>query len=190
MKRIPVLTLSTALVASASITAAQAQPSAPLAKSAEVTVGMIWDDRAFLLVIGLLVFGAIAGALVAFVITRKAKLRVEAAKTRDGAASQAFPVAAPETSQLHFAAATLTGLGLIFLFSMVMYQWSTQPNDRAKEIFDACKTIIPPIATLVLGYYFGKGSSGTGAAATGTVAVTPATQVSGTATPGTGTPRP
>lgn len=160
MKRMQVLSVTIALVALSSIAAAQVQaPSESPAKSPAVPVGIL-DDRAFLLVIGLLIFGAIAGALVALVITRRATLRVDAAKSRDGAALQAFPNANPETSQLHFAAATLTGLGLIFLFSMVMYQWSSQPNDRAKEIFDACKTIIPPIATLVLGYYFGKGSSG------------------------------
>jgi len=26
------------------------------------------------------------------------------------------------------------------------------------DIFDACVTILPPIATLVIGYYFGKSS--------------------------------
>jgi len=31
-----------------------------------------------------------------------------------------------------------------------------QPNNT---IFEACKTILPPIATLVMGYYFGKRSS-------------------------------
>lgn len=28
----------------------------------------------------------------------------------------------------------------------------------ASTIFEACKTILPPIATLVIGYYFGKSS--------------------------------
>lgn len=55
--------------------------------------------------------------------------------------------------QLHFAAATLTGLGLIFVLSMAMYLWG---GEKGTAIFEACKTIIPPIITLILGYYFGK----------------------------------
>ncbi len=45
---------------------------------------------------------------------------------------------------------------------MVMYylEDSDLSNSRGKEIFDACKTILPPIATLVLGFYFGKSASG------------------------------
>ena len=66
--------------------------------------------------------------------------------------------------QLHFAAVVLTGLGLIFLLSMAMYFWGVtdgQSVDRGREIFDACKTIIPPIVTLILGYYFGKSTERT-----------------------------
>jgi len=62
-----------------------------------------------------------------------------------------------ESKQLHFAAATLTGLSLIFCFSMAMYYWGVgEQAGRAKDIFDSCKTIIPPIVTLILGYYFGR----------------------------------
>jgi hypothetical protein len=65
-----------------------------------------------------------------------------------------------ETRRLYFAGVVLTGLGIIFLESMAMYFWGTQgkgtDEDVGKNIFDACKTIIPPIATLVLGFYFGK----------------------------------
>jgi Na+/H+ antiporter NhaA len=58
-----------------------------------------------------------------------------------------------DPKQLHFAAAILTGLGLIFSLSMAMLVWG---GERGKEVFDACKTAIPPIVTLVLGYYFGR----------------------------------
>jgi len=61
-----------------------------------------------------------------------------------------------EHKQLHFAAATLTGLGLIFVLAMAMHYWGHPEKQSAKDIFDACKTIIPPIITLILGYYFGK----------------------------------
>jgi len=27
---------------------------------------------------------------------------------------------------------------------------------HSNEIFDACKTVLPPIATLIIGYYFGE----------------------------------
>jgi hypothetical protein len=38
-----------------------------------------------------------------------------------------------------------------------MYYFADAGNERAKEIFDACKTIIPPMVTLIFGYYFGRG---------------------------------
>ncbi|UVH54652.1 hypothetical protein NWF24_17550 [Variovorax paradoxus] len=61
------------------------------------------------------------------------------------------------TRQLHFAAVTLTGLGMLFALSMAMYYWGQSGADKAgKEIFDGCKTVIPPIITLILGYYFGS----------------------------------
>lgn len=64
------------------------------------------------------------------------------------------------TRQLHFAAVTLTGFGMLFALSMAMYYWGEQGAGAAgKEIFDGCKTVIPPIITLILGYYFGSKSS-------------------------------
>lgn len=65
-----------------------------------------------------------------------------------------------ETRRLAFASIVLSGLGLIFVFVIGVYFFSeVQPEGKvypAKEIFDATKTIIPPIITLVLGYYFGQ----------------------------------
>jgi hypothetical protein len=40
-----------------------------------------------------------------------------------------------------------------------MYYWSESPPPGSlagKEIFDSCKTIIPPFVSLVIGYFFGK----------------------------------
>jgi heme/copper-type cytochrome/quinol oxidase subunit 2 len=63
------------------------------------------------------------------------------------------------TRQLHFAAVVLTGLGLLFALSMAMFYWDNGDAESAgKQIFDAVKTIIPPIITLILGYYFGSKS--------------------------------
>lgn len=61
-----------------------------------------------------------------------------------------------EFQRLSFAAVVLTGLGLIFLLSMAMYYWAPSGSEAGKTIFESCKTVIPPIITLVLGYYFGK----------------------------------
>ena len=66
------------------------------------------------------------------------------------------------TRQLHFAAVTLTGLGMLFALSMAMYYWAQEGSKEAgKELFDGCKTVIPPIITLILGYYFGSKNEGT-----------------------------
>ena len=67
-----------------------------------------------------------------------------------------------ETRRLYFAAVVLSGLGLIFVLVTGLYVFTSvegasggNPNPGEK-IFDAAKTIIPPIVTLVLGYYFGQ----------------------------------
>lgn len=71
----------------------------------------------------------------------------------------------PSTRQLHFAAVTLTGLGMVFALSMAMYYWGQVGSPGAgKEIFDGCKTVIPPIITLILGYYFGSKDGANGGA--------------------------
>ena len=60
-----------------------------------------------------------------------------------------------ETSRLYFAAFVLSGLGLIFVLAVGVLAFTGGPGVGDK-IFDACKTIIPPIVTLVLGFYFGQ----------------------------------
>lgn len=58
-------------------------------------------------------------------------------------------------------------MGLVFVLGMGMYFYGC-PNTLAcnmestsvgKEIFDACVKVIPPLITLVLGYYFGSKTS-------------------------------
>jgi hypothetical protein len=62
-----------------------------------------------------------------------------------------------ETRLLYFAAVILTTLALIFLLSMAMFYWSpTNGGTAGREIFDRCTQVIPPIVTLVLGYFFGR----------------------------------
>jgi hypothetical protein len=64
-----------------------------------------------------------------------------------------------EAKRLHFAATTLTGLALLFALAMAMFYWDSAKGS-GKEIFESCKTIIPPVVTLVLGYYFGRENRG------------------------------
>jgi len=65
-----------------------------------------------------------------------------------------------EVSRLYFAAGVIGGLGFLSVFSIVVYVWGPPGSPQGGEppgkvIFDACVKIIPPIVTLVLGYYFG-----------------------------------
>lgn len=66
------------------------------------------------------------------------------------------PSASVDAKLIHFGAVILTGLGLIFLLSMAMFYFDVEGSMRGKEIFDSTKTILPPVVTLILGYYFGK----------------------------------
>ena len=55
---------------------------------------------------------------------------------------------------LRFAKIILGVLALLFVFGSIIDL--VQPNSH---VFEACKTILPPISTLVIGYYFGKSSN-------------------------------
>lgn len=66
-----------------------------------------------------------------------------------------------ELMRLFFAMGILTGLGLLFAFAITVYIWGpTGSNGAGKEVFDACVKVIPPIITLILGFYFGTVSMG------------------------------
>ena len=68
------------------------------------------------------------------------------------------------TRHLYFGSVVLTSLALVFVLGMAMYFFApTDKSVQAKEIFDACKQIIPPVLTLVIGFYFGKKSEATAA---------------------------
>jgi len=54
---------------------------------------------------------------------------------------------------LVFAKLILLVIALLFLFGAIADL--INPNGH---VFEACKTILPPIATLVIGFYFGKNS--------------------------------
>jgi len=74
---------------------------------------------------------------------------------------------AGETRRLNFAGVILTGIGLLFFMAMAMYYFdgydlangtrvAANGGTVGKSIFDACVQVLPPIVTLVLGYYFGR----------------------------------
>ena len=75
--------------------------------------------------------------------------------------SSATSDARREMMRMAFAAAVVAATGLAFMEGMAMYFWSSTPEQRdvGKKIFEACRTILPPIATLILGYYFGASGS-------------------------------
>lgn len=52
---------------------------------------------------------------------------------------------------LQFARQILISISIIFIIS-----WFADLFIPSRGIFDCCKTILPSIATLVIGYYFGK----------------------------------
>lgn len=56
-----------------------------------------------------------------------------------------------EKDLLILAEYVLAGIGILFFLGMISELFYSDGN-----IFEACKTILPPIATLVIGYYFAK----------------------------------
>jgi hypothetical protein len=65
-----------------------------------------------------------------------------------------------EKSKMYFAAAVLAFLAFIFMLAAILYGLGPEPTASStdapgKVIFDACVKIIPPMVTLILGFYFG-----------------------------------
>lgn len=66
----------------------------------------------------------------------------------------------PEARQLYFGSVVLTAMALVFMLSMAMYYFAPDgaQSERAAKIFESVVHIIPPLLTLVIGFYFGKRS--------------------------------
>ena len=63
-----------------------------------------------------------------------------------------------EMSRLYFAAGTLAVLAFLFLMAMIFYVFGPETSGGeapGKAVFDACVKVIPPIVTLIIGFYFG-----------------------------------
>lgn len=60
-----------------------------------------------------------------------------------------------ESKTIELAAIFLFGLIIFFAEAMAMYYWGGN-NSAGQDIFNSCKTLIPPLVTLVIGFYFGQ----------------------------------
>jgi uncharacterized BrkB/YihY/UPF0761 family membrane protein len=92
-----------------------------------------------------------------------------------GVAKEMFNVgvmAEYEKSKMYFAAAVLAFLAFVFMLAMILYAFAPNTPQGAGEapgkvIFDACVKVIPPMVTLIIGFYFGSAHERTAAAKTG-----------------------
>jgi len=104
------------------------------------------QEPVLMVMAGLLVFAISIGLIVLFLRSRE-KASVDYDRRR-----------------LSFAAFVLAGLGLLFVLAISMYYFaSSDPADRVTagaKIFETSERVIPPIITLVLGYYFGRSEAG------------------------------
>jgi hypothetical protein len=57
------------------------------------------------------------------------------------------------TDRLEFAKWVLFGSAVLLLLAGVSYVWN---QDAGQKIFDEISRMVPPIVTLVIGYYFSK----------------------------------
>jgi len=64
-----------------------------------------------------------------------------------------------EMSRLYFAAGTLAAVAFLFALGFIFYAYGPEHSSGeapGKAIFTACVNILPPIATLIIGFYFGS----------------------------------
>ena len=69
-----------------------------------------------------------------------------------------------ETRKLRFAAATFTGITMLFVFVSVLY-FADEPGGPGQQIFDKGFTAMFTLAGTILGYLFGSSRNGSNAAA-------------------------
>jgi hypothetical protein len=74
---------------------------------------------------------------------------------------QANPDLSLETRKLYLAGAIVAALCAGFTIAMGMCFFADGSKaEIGKEVFDQAKIVIPPIVTLILGYYFGSAKHG------------------------------
>jgi len=59
-----------------------------------------------------------------------------------------------ELRRLRLAECTLLVIAVLFLISMLVV--CLIPTKESNLVFDTCRQILPPIVTLILGYYFSR----------------------------------
>jgi hypothetical protein len=84
-----------------------------------------------------------------------------------------------ETRKIRFAAATFTGILILFVFSAILYFADRGPT--GKEIFEKAITAMTPLAGVIVGYLFGTRSPPAKAEAPGADTDTPREPASGDA---------
>jgi lysylphosphatidylglycerol synthetase-like protein (DUF2156 family) len=72
-----------------------------------------------------------------------------------------------ETRKVRFAAATFTGILLLFIFTAVLYFADTGGSRGGKEIFEKAMTAMTPLAGAIVGYLFGTRADKSSPIATG-----------------------
>jgi hypothetical protein len=63
-----------------------------------------------------------------------------------------------ETRKIRFAAATFTGILILFVFAAIMYLADVGDRNAGKEIFEKAITAMTPLAGVIVGYLFGTRS--------------------------------
>jgi len=64
-----------------------------------------------------------------------------------------------DKGRMRLAAGTLLGCFVLFLVAMFLY-FMEDESPAASKIFDTVKTVVAPMATLILGYFFGRAADG------------------------------
>jgi len=65
-----------------------------------------------------------------------------------------------ETRKAFLAAATLIGLGALYLAGMIFYYYApAEKQNIGRELHEGVKTVVPPFMALIMGYFFGKSSN-------------------------------
>lgn len=57
-----------------------------------------------------------------------------------------------ETRKIRFAAATFTGILMLFIFTAILY--FVDPQGPGKEIFDKAVSVMAPLTGVIIGYFF------------------------------------
>jgi hypothetical protein len=76
-----------------------------------------------------------------------------AATRRKARDFQIYTKPVPESDKLVLAGRLLFGLAVLMLLGGLAYYFNEKTGEK---IFSTCTTTIPPIVTLILGYYFSK----------------------------------